>query len=165
MSNELKFNAPNFDHASRLAIFAIGLRLILIVRQQFPAGLFEREGFALAYLFGFGWMFGKVPEKALVAAIQSFQHILNRLRTNGFPEGKACGCHPQVGDVRFQHTQRQVLPGQPIVAFVQSQRVIPDCACDVDLLMQILIVFIAVIESVLVGFANFDRMRHALIPA
>ena len=131
--------------------------LNLIAVQQLPPRLFECEGFALAHLLVPGWTFGKALEKALVARIQAFQHILNSLRTQLLPEGIADGSHPQVGDVGLQFTERDVFPREAVIAFVQRQRVIPDRSGDVDLAMQMLIAFVAAVEAKLVGFANFNH--------
>jgi hypothetical protein len=163
----IPFNSERFNIAVHGAMFHkfvdMTADLDFVPVQPLPSRLFERERLALAHLLILGRTFGKALEKALVGAIQSFQYILHRLRTEHLPKSIALGTHPQMGDMGLQFTECKVLPGQAVVAFLQRQGVIPDRARDVDLLMQIRVAFVAAVESVLVGTANFDRMRlHSL---
>jgi hypothetical protein len=130
--------------------------------QQFPARRFEREGLALAHLLVFRRALRQVLEKAQVAFIQTFQNVLNCLRTELLPENIAGGFAPKFSDVRLEWGQRDVLSGETVVAFLQSQRMIPDRSGNVDLLVQILIALVGTIELVLVGSADSARIAHAL---
>ncbi len=165
-SGGIPFDGEGFNSTTHRTMFhkfvGTSADLDLIAVQQLPARLFKGKRFALMHLLVFGWTLCQLFKETLVARVQSFQHILNRLRTKLLPEGIADSRHPQMSDVGFQFTQRNVFSGEAVAAFLQRQGMIPNRTRNVNLLAQMLVAFVAAVQPVLVGFANFDRIGHAL---
>ena len=134
--------------------------LDFVAVEQFPAHLFERERLALADFLILGRTLCQVLEKALVAAVESFEYVLDGLRTHLHPKGVPSGFAAQFGDMRFQLTERDVFSRQGVVAFLERKRMIPDRTSNVDLFAQKLIALVAAIESVLVGSVNSAKIAH-----
>ncbi|MDZ4764783.1 MAG: hypothetical protein SGI73_09550, partial [Chloroflexota bacterium] len=134
-----------------------------IAIQQFPPRLFQGERFALAHFLVLWRTFCQMFEKAYVSVIETFQHILNRLRANLLPESVTRDLASQFGDMGFQSGKGNGLARQSIVPFLQRQRMIPDGTSAVDLGVQELIALVAAIETVFVGSTDDATIHFALI--
>jgi hypothetical protein len=158
MLTELVATLANLNAASGTCVGAIRLQDILVVFQQFPASLLEQkrlEAFDLSEL----WQAALLLEKALVSIVQSFANLLNGLRTEYFPVGETLTTPPELGELCFEGFVGDMLTREFVVAFVECQRMVPDHACHIDLVVQQARSF-STIQAVFVGFMNVDGTRH-----
>jgi hypothetical protein len=162
----IAFDGERFDFAAHLAMFhkfvdrsvnRDGVILNPIARLR------ESEGRVFLRLPELGSAFGKSSEKALVGIVHTPTDILAGLRVQILPQGKALGV-AQFQDMVIHPSQRNVLLREAIVAPLQGDEVVPDRRRDKNLVSQLAIFFIAAIQAVLVGFADFDYACHALTP-
>lgn len=93
-------------------------------------------------------------EERLIAAVESLDNILCRLRPELFPVPI------------FRHTLqfcqmclhpvcRNVLSADPVVPFLQSKKMVPDLACDLDHLIEVLRT-ICCVQLIFIGFTHSD---------
>jgi len=163
----IPFDGQGFNLAHQIALFGefVGLAADpnLVAFKQPVARLFKRKRWIALDFPEFGWTFGDTFEKTGIGVIEAFQHILNRLRTERFPEAVALSFHAQTSNMGFEPVQRNVFSREGVIPLVQSEGMIPDTTRHVDLLMQKDIAFVAAIKAILVGSANGAILSHALV--
>lgn len=141
------------------------LNLDFIAVQQLPTRLLEREAtILLDFLKAWGRGLNLVLEIAkeeLIPLVDTLNNVLNRLTTHQIPV-RIAGKLFQLGDVLHQDELVQALASQLIVAAVQRNAMIVDQSCNVDLLVQQPILFLAIqLELVGLDDSHFTPSRSA----
>lgn len=134
----------------------LALNVDAVAFKQFPTSLLKREGSVLLDLLERGWrgldLALKIAKEQLVSAVNALCNVLNRLRTNQLPMSIA-GQLLELGQMLHQCVSMQVLAGQPVIAPMKRDAVVVNQARNVNLLMQMLILFCAV-QLELVGLGQ-----------
>lgn len=127
--------------------------------QQLPSGLLEREATILLHLLKAGWGSAdfslEVAKEQGIGSINAVNNVLNGLTAYHVPVDILIE-FLDLRDVLHQDKLVQALASQSIISAVQGNAVVVDQPCNVDLLVQKLILFLA-IELELVGLNDFHR--------
>jgi len=122
--------------------------------EQLPTRLLEGERRIFLHLLE-AWRVGshlafQVAKEQFVALVDPLNNVLNRLRANQIPV-LVLRQFLELGDMGHQRIRVQSFARQLVVSAMQRYAVVVDQARNVDLLMQMLILFLA-IQLELVGF-------------
>jgi hypothetical protein len=134
--------------------------------EKFPTRLLEGETGVLLDFFE-AWrrcadLVLEIAKEKLIALIDALNNVLNRLTAYQIPMG-VLGKLFQLGDVLHQDKLIQALPRQLVVATVQGDAVIVDQPCNVNLLVQKTILFLAIeLEFVRPHRCNYTIYRRIM---
>ena len=121
--------------------------LNLVIVEQLPAALFHRKAaipLDLLKAWGRGLHLAlEIAKEQLVGFIDALRNVLNRLAINQVPMA-VLGQFLKFGDMSHQGVHVQALASQAIIPAMQSDTVVIDQPTDVDLLVQVLILFRAI---------------------
>lgn len=122
----------------------LALYLHLVIIKQFPTGLLESKATILLTLLQ-AWrrranLVLEITEEQLIGFVDTINNVLDSLATNQVPRLITLTLF-QLGDMFHQDKLVQALPGQSIIASMQGNTVIIDQSCNVNLLVQYLILF------------------------
>lgn len=148
IAKTITLNGDSLNVRWNIAAFAefidLTLNADLVVLKQLPTGLFEGETAVLLDLlktWGRRSHFAlEIAKEQLIGFVNALDNILDRLATNHVPMA-VFGQAFQFGDVFHQGIRVQALAEQAIVPAMQGNTVVINQATDIDLPVQVLILF------------------------
>lgn len=150
---QVALDRDRFDRAENFPAFAelvdFTLNANLIGTDQLPTGLLERKRRVLFDLAeprpckALRNLPGFVLKKQLITPIDTLANVLNGLTSNQIPK-RVLGQLFQLGNVLLHIVHADILSGQLEVPPLKSNAVIPDDPADVNLVVQMLILFASV---------------------